>query len=51
MSAAENRRIVEHIFSETAKGNWQPLVENLADDFRFVVTGSSPWARITSRRR
>ena len=45
MSAAENRRIVEHIFSETAKGNWQPLVENLADDFRFVVTGSSPWAR------
>ena len=45
MTASENKKLVEHIFSETANGNWQPLLESLADDFRFVVTGSSKWAR------
>jgi ketosteroid isomerase-like protein len=45
MSASDNRKIVEHIFSETANGNWQSLLESLADDFRFIVTGSSKWAR------
>jgi len=45
MTASDNRKIVEHIFSETANGNWQPLLESLADDFRFIVTGSSKWAR------
>src|ERR1700761_4952415 len=45
MHAFDNRKIVEHIFSETAKGNWAPLVESLADDFRFTVKGSSKWAR------
>ena len=45
MTASENRKIVEHIFNETADGNWQPLLESLADDFRFIVTGSSKWAR------
>jgi ketosteroid isomerase-like protein len=45
MTASENKKLVEHIFSETANGNWQPLLESLADDFRFVVTGSSQWAR------
>ena len=45
MSAAENRKIVEHIFNEITQGSWAPLIESLADDFRFVVTGSSKWAR------
>jgi ketosteroid isomerase-like protein len=45
MTASENKKLVEHIFSETADGNWQPLLESLAEDFRFVVTGSSKWAR------
>jgi hypothetical protein len=45
MTASENKKIIERIFNETAKGNWAPLLESLADDFRFVVTGSSKWAR------
>jgi hypothetical protein len=45
MSASENKKIVERIFNETANGNWAPLLESLADDFRFVVTGTSKWAR------
>ena len=34
MTASENKKLVEHIFNETADGNWQPLIETLADDFR-----------------
>jgi hypothetical protein len=45
MTASENKKLVERIFNETANGNWAPLIESFADDFRFVVTGSSKWAR------
>jgi uncharacterized protein len=45
MTALENRKIVQHIFDEMANGNSAPLLQSLADDFRFVVTGSSKWAR------
>jgi hypothetical protein len=45
MNAQANKKIIERIFNETANGNWAPLLENLTDDFRFVVTGSSKWAR------
>jgi hypothetical protein len=45
MTASENKKIVQHIFDEMAKSNSAPLLQNLADDFRFVVTGSSRWAR------
>ena len=45
MSASENKKIVQHIFNEIANGNWAPLIESLADDFRFIVIGSSKWAR------
>jgi hypothetical protein len=45
MSAPENRKIVQRIFDEMANGNSALLLESLADDFRFIVTGTSKWAR------
>jgi uncharacterized protein len=45
MSASQNKKIVQHIFDEMAKSNSAPLLESLADDFRFVVTGSGKWSR------
>ena len=45
MGASENKKIVQHIFDEMANGNSAPLLESLADDFRFVVMGSSKWSR------
>jgi hypothetical protein len=45
MGTAENKKTVEHIFNELGNGNSAPLLESLADDFRFVVTGSSKWSR------
>jgi ketosteroid isomerase-like protein len=45
MGSAGNKKIVEHIFNELGNGNSAPLLESLAEDFHFVVTGSSKWAR------
>jgi len=45
MGASENKKIVQHIFDEMANGNSAPLLQSLADDFRFVVMGSSKWSR------
>jgi uncharacterized protein len=45
VSTSENKKIVQHIFDEMANSNSAPLLESLAEDFRFVVTGSSKWSR------
>ena len=45
MSAFENKQIVHNIFDELAQGNSRPLVESMADDFCWTVTGSTRWSR------
>jgi len=45
MSAAENKQLMQHIFDELAQGNSRPLVESMADDFCWTVTGSTKWSR------
>src|SRR6185436_10252857 len=45
MSAAENKQLVEHIFTELANGNPRPFMNNTSDDFRWTVTGSTPWSK------
>jgi ketosteroid isomerase-like protein len=44
MSAVENKQIVQKIFAELAQGNSRPLVESMAEDFCWTVTGSNRWA-------
>jgi len=36
---------MQHIFSELSKGNGQPFVESLADDFCWTVTGTTEWSK------
>jgi ketosteroid isomerase-like protein len=45
MSAAENKQLMQNIFSELAKGDGRPFVEAMADDFCWTVTGSTKWSR------
>jgi len=45
MSAAENKQLMQHIFDELAQGNSRPLVESMADDFCWTVTGSTRWSK------
>src|SRR5215475_14596719 len=45
MTASENKTIVQQVFDELAQGNSAPLLENLSEDFRFVIMGTSKWSR------
>jgi len=36
---------MQHIFDELGQGNSRPLVESMADDFCWTVTGSTKWSR------
>jgi ketosteroid isomerase-like protein len=45
VSIAENKALLQHIFSELAVGNSRALVEAMADDFCWTVTGTMRWSR------
>ncbi len=45
MSAIENKQLMQYIFSELSKGNSKPFVENLADDMRWTITGTTKWSK------
>ena len=44
MSATENKRVMERIFNELAKGNGQPFVDALAEDVRWTIIGDTAWS-------
>jgi uncharacterized protein len=45
MGATENKQLMHQIFEELSKGNSEPFVANMADDFRWTVTGKTKWSR------
>jgi ketosteroid isomerase-like protein len=45
MSAVENKRLMQEIYAEVAKGNGALFVDAMADDIRWTVTGTTPWSR------
>src|SRR5262245_54759233 len=45
MISIENKKLVQHIFAELQNGNPKPWLDGMADDFRFVVIGSTKWSR------
>jgi len=45
MSVTQNKELLQQIFAELAKGNSRPLVESMADDFSWTVSGSTKWSR------
>jgi uncharacterized protein len=49
--AAENKKLMQQIFSELAKGNSRPLVESMADDFSWTVSGTTPWSKKYSGKK
>jgi ketosteroid isomerase-like protein len=51
MSAFENKQLVQDIFAELALGNSRPLVESMADDFCWTVTGSNQWSGVYKGRQ
>jgi ketosteroid isomerase-like protein len=45
MSVADNKRLLETIFSQLALGNSRPFVEAMADEFSWTVTGTTKWSK------
>lgn len=44
MSTEENRRLMQQVFDELAKGNSQALIEVMADDVAWHITGTTKFS-------
>jgi len=51
MDAAENKRLLQDIFAAPARADARPFVAAMADDFRWTMVGSNPWARTYDGRQ
>jgi ketosteroid isomerase-like protein len=45
MSATENKQLMQDIFAALAEGNSRPLVDAMAADFCWTVTGTTKWSK------
>jgi len=45
MSASENKQLLQHIYSELSKGNATPFLENMAEDVRWTIMGTTRWSK------
>jgi uncharacterized protein len=45
MNQPDNKKVVEHIYDELAKGNGAPFREAMADDFTWIIKGSTAWSK------
>ena len=45
MDTAENKRLMQHVFSETAKGNGRPFLQALAEDVSWTIIGTTKWSK------
>jgi uncharacterized protein len=44
MSASDNKRLMQNVFTEMSRGNIQPLFDAMADDMRWTWMGSGRWS-------
>jgi ketosteroid isomerase-like protein len=51
MATTANKQLLQNVFAELAKGNGRPLVEAMADDVAWTVSGSAKWARTYKGKR
>jgi ketosteroid isomerase-like protein len=45
MSTHDNKALLQRIYADLAEGNSRSFVEAMADNFRWVIAGSSRWSR------
>jgi len=44
MNASENKQLLQTIYAELSQGNSAPLVESMAEDVRWTITGNTAWS-------
>jgi ketosteroid isomerase-like protein len=45
MDAGTSKALMKSICAELARGNSRPLIDALADDFCWIVSGTSTWSK------
>ena len=45
MGTVGNKHLLQDIFAATARGDSRPLVDAMADDFRWTISGNGRWSR------
>jgi uncharacterized protein len=45
MATADNKQLMQHIFTEMAQGNFEPFLGHMADDMRWTVIGTTKLSR------
>jgi ketosteroid isomerase-like protein len=45
MSAADNKKLVQQVYTDAANSSGTTFIDNIADDVRWVVTGQYSWSR------
>lgn len=45
MSATENKRLIKHVFDGLAEGDFDPLIDAMAADFRWRWMGTVNWSQ------
>ena len=51
MGAAENKQLIQNMFTEVAKGNGRVFLDIMADDVRFTVIGTTKYSgTVTSKQ-
>jgi hypothetical protein len=43
MSTIDNKKLMEHLFSELSKGNDEPFLQAMADDMQWTWMGIPNW--------
>jgi ketosteroid isomerase-like protein len=51
MSATENKKLMQEIFAALAEGNSRPLVDAMAEDFCWTVSGTTKWSKTYSGKQ
>lgn len=51
MTAAENKRLLQHAFDELATGNGRPFMDALGEDVRWTIIGTTAWSRTYEGKR
>jgi uncharacterized protein len=44
MSAADNKRLIQQVYQDSASRSGTTFLDNIADDVRWVVTGQYSWS-------
>ena len=47
MKTEQNKQLLQHIYTEIAKRNVQPLLESLADDIQWTIIGTTAFSGIS----